>query len=160
MLDFVQRRGGQLIIYDSRTLEDAVARSLWEMKWQASLLAAIGLLAIVLAAIGVYGVVACSVAQRTREIGVRMALGAVPSDVQWMVLAHGLRISAIGIAAGLLLSAATVRLLRGFLYGLSPFDPIAFAAAGMAWIVIAMLASWYPARRATHVDPMTALNFE
>ncbi len=160
VLDFVQRRGGQLIIYDSRTLEDAVARSLWEIKWQASLLAALGLLAIVLAAVGVYGVVACSVAQRTREIGVRMALGAVPSDVQWMVLAHGLRISTIGIAAGLLLSAATVRLLRGFLYGLSPFDPIAFAAAGTAWIVISMLASWYPARRATHVDPMTALNFE
>jgi predicted permease len=158
--DFVQRRGGQLIIYDSRTLEDAVSRSLWEVKWQASLLAALGLLAILLAAIGVYGVVACSVAQRTGEIGVRMALGAAPFDVQWMVLAHGLRITAMGIAAGLLLSAATVRLLRGFLYGLSPFDPIAFAAASLAWIVTSMLASWYPARRATRVDPMSALNFE
>ena len=160
VLDRVQRRGGDMIIYDSGTLADAVARSLWEVKWQASLLAALGLLAIVLAAIGVYGVVACSVAQRTREIGVRMALGAAPSDVQWMVLAHGLRITAMGIALGLILSAATVRLLRGFLYGLSPFDPIAFAAASLAWIVIAMLASWYPARRATRVDPMTALNFE
>ncbi len=160
VLDLVQRRGGDMIIYDSGTLEDAVARSLWEVKWQASLLAALGLLAIVLAAIGIYGVVACSVAQRTREIGVRMALGAAPLDVQWMVLAHGLRITAIGIAAGLLLSAATVRLLRGFLYGLSPFDPIAFAAASLAWIVIAMLASWYPAGRATRVDPMTVLNFE
>jgi predicted permease len=160
VLDLVQRRGGDMIIYDSGTLGDAVARSLWEVKWQASLLAALGLLAIVLAAIGVYGVVACSVAQRTREIGVRMALGAAPLDVQWMVLAHGLRITAIGIAVGLLLSAATVRLLRGFLYGLSPFDPIAFAAASLAWIVIAMLASWYPAGRATRVDPMTALNFE
>jgi predicted permease len=160
VLDLVQRRGGDMIIYDSGTLGDAVARSLWEIKWQASLLAALGLLAIVLAAIGVYGVVACSVAQRTREIGVRMALGAAPLDVQWMVLAHGLRITAIGIAAGLLLSAATVRLLRGFLYGLNPFDPIAFAAASLAWIVIAMLASWYPAGRATRVDPMTALNFD
>ncbi len=160
LLDFVQRRGGDLLTYDSGTLDNAVARSLWEIKWQASLLAALGLLAIVLASIGVYGVVACSVAQRTREIGVRMALGAVSSDVQWMVLAHGLRITAIGIAAGLLLSAATVRLLRGFLYGLSPFDPIAFVTASLAWIAIAMLASWYPARRATRVDPMTALNFE
>ncbi|MGA3242247.1 MAG: ADOP family duplicated permease [Bryobacteraceae bacterium] len=160
VLALVQRRGGDMIIYDSGTLGDAVARSLWEVKWQASLLAALGLLAIVLAAIGVYGVVACSVAQRTREIGVRMALGAAPLDVQWMVLAHGLRVTAIGIALGLLLSAATVRLLRGFLYGLSPFDPIAFAAASLAWIVIAMLASWYPAGRATRVDPMTALNFE
>ncbi len=160
VLDLVQRRGGETIIYDTGTLDDAVALSLWEIKWQASLLAALGLLAILLAAIGVYGVVACSVAQRTREIGVRMALGAAPFDVQWMVLAHGLRITAIGIAVGLLLSAATVRLLRGFLYGLSPFDPIAFAAAGLAWIAIAMLASWYPARRATRVDPMTALKFE
>ena len=160
VLDLVQRRGGDLRIYDNGALENAVALSLWELKWQASLLAALGLLAIVLAAIGVYGVVACSVAQRTREIGVRMALGAVPLDVQWMVLVHGLRITALGIAAGLLLSAFTVRLLRGFLYGLSPFDPIAFAAASLAWIAISMLASWFPARRATRVDPMTALNYE
>ncbi|HEX3745038.1 MAG TPA: ADOP family duplicated permease [Bryobacteraceae bacterium] len=160
VLDLAQHSGGSLIVYDSGTLDDAVAQSLWEVKWQASLLAALGLLAIVLAAIGVYGVVACSVAQRTREIGIRMALGAVPLDVQWMVLAHGLRVTAIGIAAGLLLSAFTVRLLRGFLYGLSPFDPIAFAAASLAWIAIAVLASWYPARRATRVDPLTALNYE
>ena len=160
LLDLVQRSGGDLRIYDTGTLQDAVARSLWEVKWQASLLGALGLLAIVLAAIGVYGVVACSVSQRTREIGVRMALGALPLDVQWMVLAHGLRITAIGIAVGLLLSAATVRLLGGFLYGLSPFDPVAFVAASLAWIVIAMVASWYPARRATRVDPMTALNYE
>jgi len=160
LIDLVQRSGGNLRFGESEALSDAVARSLWRVKWQASLLGAVGLLAIVLAAIGVYGVVACSVAQRTREIGVRMALGAVPLDVQWMVLAHGLRITAIGIALGLLLSAFTVRLLRGFLYGLSPFDPIAFAAASLAWIAIAMLASWYPARRATRVDPMTALNYE
>ena len=160
VLDLVQRRGGDLRIYDNGALENAVALSFWEVKWQASLLAALGLLAIVLAAIGVYGVVACSVAQRTREIGVRLALGAVPLDVQWMVLAHGLRITAVGIAVGLLLSAFTVRLLRGFLYGLSPFDPIAFASASLTWIAIAMLASWYPARRATRVDPMTALNYE
>jgi len=160
LVDLVGRDGGDLRFSEAETLQDAVARSLWEVKWQASLLGAIGLLAIVLAAIGVYGVVACAVAQRTREIGVRMALGAVPLDVQWMVLAHGLRITAIGIAIGLLLSAATVRLLRGFLYGLSPFDPVAFAAASLAWIAIAIVASWYPARRATRVDPLTALNYE
>jgi len=160
LIDLVRRGGGDLRFSESEALGDAVARSLWQVKWRASLLAALGLLAIVLAAIGVYGVVACSVAQRTREIGVRMALGAVPLDVQWLVLAHGLRITAIGIAVGLLLSAFTVRLLRGFLYGLSPFDPVAFAAASLAWIAIAIFASWYPARRATRVDPMTALNYE
>ena len=160
LVSMIERTGGNVRIYDSGTLEAAVDLSLWQVKWQASLLGAIGLLAIVLAAIGVYGVVACSVAQRTREIGVRMALGALPLDVQWMVLAHGLRITALGIAAGLLLSAFAVRMLRGFLYGLSPFDPVAFAGASFAWIAIAIVASWYPARRATRVDPMTALNYE
>ena len=160
LVSLVERSGAKVRIYKSGTLDDAVAQSLWEVKWQASLLGAIGLLAIFLASIGVYGVVVCSVAQRTREIGVRMALGAQPLDVQWMVLAHGLRITAFGIAGGLLCSAATVRLLRRFLYGLSPFDPIAFSAAALAWVALAMIASWYPARRATRVDPMTALNYE
>ncbi len=160
LLDLMQRNGRDLRIYEAATMESSVARSLWLVRWQASLMAALGLLAIVLAAIGVYGVVTCSVAQRTREIGVRMALGAVAMDVQWMVLGHGLRITAIGIAGGLLFSAGTVRLLRGFLYGLSPFDPIAFSVASLAWIAIAMVASWFPARRATRVDPMTALNYE
>lgn len=160
LTSIVERNGGNLRIYSGGTLDAAVSESLWEVKWQASLLGAIGLLAIVLASVGVYGVVACSVAQRTREIGVRMALGALPLDVQWMVLAHGLRIAAFGIAAGLLLSAATVRLLRSFLYGLSPFDPIAFIAASLSWIAITIVASWHPARRATRVDPLTALNYE
>jgi ABC-type antimicrobial peptide transport system permease subunit len=77
-----------------------------------------------------------------------------------MVLAQGLRITGIGIVAGLLVSAASVRQLRNYLYGLSPFDPTAFAAASLLWLVIAILASWYPARRASRVDPMTALKYE
>ncbi len=89
-----------------------------------------------------------------------MAVGAAPGDVRWMILMQGLRIAAAGIAGGLVLSAATVRLLRGFLYGLSPFDPVAFAGAALAWIAIAMLASWFPARRATRVDPLAALKYE
>ncbi len=103
---------------------------------------------------------AYAVSQRTREMGVRMALGAAPGDVQWMVLAEGLRITELGILGGLLLSVAAVNLLRGFLFGLSPFDPVAFATAGMAWLIVAMLASWYPARRATWVDPLTALKYQ
>jgi predicted permease len=147
-------------VYEVKSMEDTVAASLWEIKWRAGLLASLGLLAIVLAAMGLYGVVAYAVSQRTREIGVRMALGAAPGDVQWMVLAHGLRITGLGILGGLPLSVAAVKLLRGFLYGLSPFDPVAFAAAGVAWLMVAMLASWYPARRATRVDPLTALKYE
>ena len=160
LMQVAQSAGPRLRIGEIQTLEDAVAVSLWEVKWQAALLGSLGLLAIVLAAIGVAGVMAYAVSQRTREIGIRMALGAQPGDVQWMVLAQGLRITGIGIVAGLLVSAASVRLLRNYLYGLSPFDPTAFAAASLLWLAIAILASWYPARRASRVDPMTALNYE
>ncbi len=156
----IVQRNHNLEYFEAQTLDEAVGKSLWLIKWQAALLAVFGLLAIVLATIGLYGVVAYAVSQRTHEIGVRMALGAMPGDVRWMILSHGLRITVFGVGAGLLLSAATVRLLRGFLYGLSPFDPVAFATASLAWVLIAMLASWYPARRATRVDPLAALKYE
>jgi putative ABC transport system permease protein len=150
----------ELQVFEVRSIEEELRLTFWETRWRAALLGGIGVLAILLAAIGLYGVVACSVAQRTREIGVRMAIGAQPGDVQWMFLGEALRLTAIGVAAGLALSFATVRLMRGFLYGLSPFDPVAFTAASLAWVLIAMLASWWPARRATHVDPLTALKYE
>ena len=149
-----------LRVYDAESIADAMRLAFWETRWRAALLGSLGALAILLAAIGLYGVVSCSVAQRTREIGVRMAIGAQPVDVQWMFLAEALRLTAIGVAAGLVLSAATVRLLRGFLYGLSPFAPAAFVGASLAWVLIAMLASWWPARRATRVDPLTALKYD
>ena len=152
--------GPNLHIFETRSIDDAIAFQLRGLRWQAGLVGSLGVLAIVLAAIGLYGVVAYAVSQRTREIGMRMALGATSADVQWLVLGRGLRITAAGIAAGLLLSAVAVRWLRSYLYGLSPFDPIAFAAASLAWLAIAMLASWYPARRALRVDPMTALKYE
>jgi predicted lysophospholipase L1 biosynthesis ABC-type transport system permease subunit len=157
LLQLAQREGPNLRIYELTSLADALSITFWEVKWRAGLLASLGLLAIVLAAIGLYGVMAYAVSQRTREIGVRIALGAAPGDVQWMVLAQGLRIAGLGILGGLVVSAVTVRMLRSFLYGLSPYDPAAFLAASMAWLMVAMLASWYPARRATRVDPLTAL---
>ena len=160
LLAVAQSGSPKLRIFETKSLEDAIAYSLRELRWQAGLIGSLGLLAIVLAAIGLYGVVAYAVSQRTREIGMRMALGATSGDVQWMVLGRGLRITAAGIVAGLLLSVFAVRWLRGYLYGLSPFDPVAFAGASLAWLAIAMLASWYPARRATRVDPLTALKYE
>jgi predicted permease len=156
----VRQMDPDLPVTDVRPMETRIADSLVARRSPALLASLFSAIAVLLTAIGSYGVLSYAVAQRRREIGVRMALGALPLDVQWMVLAHGLRITAVGIAVGLLLSAATARLLRGFLYGMSPFDPIAFAAASLAWIAIAILASWYPARRATRVDPMTALNYE
>ncbi len=149
-----------LRIYEVRTLEQYAEDSLWKLRWQASLLGTFGLLALVLAAVGLYGVVAYTVAQRTREIGVRMAMGAQRTDVLWMVLGRGLRLTALGIAIGLLLSAASTRMLGSLLYGISPLDPVAFAAAALGWTVVAMLASYLPARRATRVDPVAALRWE
>jgi putative ABC transport system permease protein len=117
------------------------------VRWQAALLAVFGGLAMVLAAVGLYGVVAYTVAQQTRELGIRMAIGAQRADPLWMVLGRGLRLKGVWIAIGLLLSAAATRLLGGLLYGMSPLDPVSFAAASLAWTVVAMLASYMPARR-------------
>ncbi len=160
LMQLVESAGPRLRIGEVRSLDDAVALSLWELKWQAALAGSLGLLAIVLAALGLYGVMSYGVTQRTREIGIRMALGAQPAAVRRMIVARGLRIALAGIAAGLLLSAFSVRLLGNYLYGLSPFDPLAFAAASLAWLGIAILASWYPARRALRIDPLKALQYE
>ena len=158
--DALMAEAPDLRIYEMTSISDAISEDLWQSRWQAALLGSVAALAILLAAIGLYGVVACSVAQRTREIGVRMAVGAQAGDVQWMFVGEGLRITLAGVVLGLALSAAITRLLRASLYGLNPLDPIAFGAASLAWIAVAMLASWWPARRATRVDPLTALKYE
>src|SRR5581483_8157967 len=108
-----------LRVYEIETLEQYAAESLWKTRWQASLLAVFGALAMALAAVGLYGVVAYSVAQRTREIGVRLAMGAQRSDVMWMVLGRGLGLTAVGIALGIVLSALATRLIGRLLMGLS-----------------------------------------
>jgi putative ABC transport system permease protein len=160
LVDALLAEAPDVHLYEVTSVQDAISVSLWQSRWQAGLWGSVAGLAILLAAIGLYGVVACSVSQRTREIGVRMAIGAQPGDVQWMFVGQGLRITVVGVALGLALSAAVARLLRAWLYGLSPFDPVAFAGASLAWIAVAMLASWWPARRATRVDPLTALKYE
>jgi predicted permease len=149
-----------LRVYEVETLQEYAAGSLWRVRWQAVLLAIFGGLAMALAAVGLYGVVAYTVAQQTRELGIRMAMGAQRGDVLWMVLGRGLRLTAVGIAIGMLLSAAATRLLGGLLYGMSPLDPVSFAAASLAWTAVAMLASYVPARRAMKVDPVVALRWE
>jgi predicted permease len=149
-----------LRVYEIETLEECAAGSLFQVRWQAALLAVFGGLAMVLAAVGLYGVVAYTVAQQTRELGIRMAIGAQRGDLIRMVLGRGLRLTAVGIAIGLALSAAATRLLGGLLYGMSPLDPVSFAAASLAWTAVAMLASYAPARRAAQVDPVVALRWE
>jgi predicted permease len=160
LIKLVRTGGPNLRMYELRTLDDLVALSLWRVRWQAGLFGAFGLLAVALSVIGLYGVIAYTVAQRTHEIGVRMALGAQKVDVQWMVLARGLRLTVAGIMIGLFLSAVATRFLRSFLYGVSPLDPIAFAGATLVWLLIAMLASYIPAQRAARVDPAISLRYE
>jgi putative ABC transport system permease protein len=160
LTDLVRGLNPRLRIGNVGSLEDSVDRSLWELKWQTALLGSLGVLAAILAALGLAGVMAYGVSQRTKEIGVRMALGACAGDVQRMVLARALHTTGIGLVAGFLLSAGGVRLLRNYLYGLSPFDPVAFAAVSLAWLAITVAASWYPAQRSTRIDPIAALKYE
>ncbi len=116
--------------------------------------------ALLLTAIGLYGVMAYAVTQRTEEIGIRVALGAQRRDVLTLVLSQGMGLVGLGVAIGLPLSVAGARLLAKFLYGLSPVDAVTFAAVPLFLGVIALLACYVPARRALRVDPMTALRSE
>jgi ABC-type antimicrobial peptide transport system permease subunit len=117
----------------------------------------LGLIGALLAAIGIYGVTAYAVARRTREIGIRMALGAQRVDVLAMVMRQGIRLAVIGAAIGLLLAAGASQVLVVFLFGVSPFDPPAFAGAAALLAAVGLIACYLPARRATRIDPLTAL---
>ena len=113
-----------------------------------------------MAVIGLYGVISYSVTQRTQEIGIRMALGAQPSGVLSLVIGQGLQLAGIGAAIGLAASLIFSRLLRNQLYGVSSFDPLTFLLTALVLMAAALLATYIPARRATHVDPMAALRHE
>jgi ABC-type antimicrobial peptide transport system permease subunit len=115
---------------------------------------------LVLGALGIYGVLAYLVSQRTREIGVRLALGARARDVLNMVVGRGLRLAGLGVAIGLAAALVLTRLMQGVLYGVTPTDPITFAGVALALLGVAAFASWLPALRATRVDPLVALRSE
>src|SRR5208283_1553712 len=112
------------------------------------------------AAIGLYGLISYTVARRTSEIGLRMALGASPSEVLWLILRRSLKLVLLGVVLGTALALASTRLVSSLLYGLNATSPLVFAAATLFLGGVAMLASYIPARRATKVDPMVALRYE
>ena len=120
----------------------------------------LGLLALVLAGVGIYGVLAFSVSQRVKEIGIRIALGARPGEVLFLVLRQGARLVAVGITSGLAVSCTVTGVLSNALFGLNPLDPVAFVGVSLFLALVAMLACYLPARRATKVDPMVALRYE
>ena len=146
-----------LVFMGNSTMEQSMGTSLMPARVGAMLALAFGALGTLLAAIGLYGVIAFSVARRTREIGVRMALGANPGSVLSMVMRQGFTIVAIGLVVGGALAGAAAAALRGLLYGITPFDPVAWGLALTAMIIAAGLANFVPARRAMRVDPMNAL---
>ena len=142
------------------TQTEQIHKSLSKERVMARLSSFFGVLALLLAAIGIYGVIAYLAARRTHEIGIRMALGAQPDDVLRLVLGHGARIALTGAGIGLLGALSVTRLMASMLYGVSASDPATFAAAATLLIVVTLAACWIPARRATRVDPMVALRYE
>jgi len=156
----VRRISRDQVISAAQTMDEAISSTLATRRYSMILLTAFAFLALLLAAVGIYGVMSYVVGQRTQEIGIRMALGARRGHVLAMVMSRGARMTLLGAAAGLLASLTLSRLMAQLLYGVSPTDPLTFAAVAMLLAAIALLACYLPARRATKVDPMMALRCE
>jgi predicted permease len=147
-------------VSDLKAMDARVSLSLGPRRSAVALLTVFAAMALGLAAVGLFGLIRYNVAQRTQEIGVRMALGASGRDVLRMVVGEGLRLALAGVGAGLLAAFALTRLLAGLLYGVSATDPLTFAGTALLLTLVALFASWLPARRATRVDPLVALRYE
>ena len=153
----VQQLDPTLSLFNVRTLEEQVGQSLQQQKMNVVLLTVFGVLALLLASIGLYGVASYAVSQRTREIGVRMALGARPSSVLGLVLGHGMILVVAGLVLGLGVAYVVSGFTKALFAGVSPHDPLTFAATAVGLGMVALLATYVPARRATRIDPLIAL---
>jgi predicted permease len=150
----------RLPLFNVKTMRQQINISVWPQEMGSGVLGAFGLLALLLAAVGIYGMMSFGVAQRTHEIGIRMALGAAPRDVVKSVLSQALSLVLAGIALGLVGALALTRFIASLLFGVKPTDPVTFAAVCLILTAVAVLASYLPARRAAKVDPLVALRYE
>jgi putative ABC transport system permease protein len=149
-----------LPIFGERTMENVVSDSLAQRRFAMQVVGLFGLLAMMLAGIGIYGVMAYSVSQRTREIGIRVALGASQGAILRWVLRQGMTLIVVGVSAGLVGAFALTRLLRSLLFGVAPTDLVTYVSLATLLALVALLACYIPARRATKVDPLVALRYE
>jgi putative ABC transport system permease protein len=147
-------------LFGVRSMDEIISGIISAQRLAFLLLGVFAFLALALAAIGIYGVTSYAVSERTHEIGVRMALGAQPSDVSRFVLGHGARLAGVGIICGVVAALALTRLLSSLLFGVTATDPLTFVVVALVLGTVAFLASYVPARRAMRVDPMVALRYE
>jgi ABC-type antimicrobial peptide transport system permease subunit len=148
------------VICEIQTMGEIVAGTLAVRRFVTVVLSVFSLAAVILAVLGIYGVIAHSVRQRTHEIGIRMTLGAGSSDVLQTVLTQGLKLTLVGVAIGLAGAFGLMRVISSFLYDVSPTDPLTFVCVSVLLTGVAMLASYIPARRAARIDPVEALRYE
>jgi len=156
----LRARDPNLPIYNLRSMREHVARALWDTRLYAQLMSVFSALALFIAALGIYGVMAYTVGQRTREIGIRMALGAARADVQRLVMGQATRLTLMGVGIGLAAAYGLTRLMAGMLFGVRPDDPPTFAGVTLILAASAVLAAWLPVARAVRVDPVVALRHE
>jgi len=156
----VQSVNPELPVYGAQTLDDAVSASLEQRRFSMEIVAAFAITALLLAALGIYGVISYLVSERTQEIGIRLALGARPGTILQMVLRQGLGLAVAGAGLGLVGSVIVSHLMAGLLYGVMPTDPLTFVGVTLVLTGVALAACYIPARRAMRVDPMIALKYE
>ena len=137
-----------------------MSRSLWRQRLQGQVLGVFAVLALLLASVGIYGVISYAVAQRTRELGVRVALGATRHDVLALVLGQGLRLTLVGVVIGAVGAVVVARVVASLLYGVRPIDPVTFMGTTAVFLAICLAACYVPVRRATRIEPTQALRYE
>jgi len=153
----VREMDSQLAITNVRSMDQLLDYSIAQQRFMMLLLGVFGVVALTLAAIGIYGIMAYAVKRRTREIGIRIALGGAPRDVLRLVVSQGMKLAGVGLLLGIVAALAATRLMEKLLFGVRPNDPVTFAGIGLLLTVVALVASWLPARRAVRTDPTTAL---